>query len=165
MRTTFLVLLLNILLAATVAQRTSQSEQSTRSEAVAKRGDHVMGFSHEATTHHFHLLKGGGEIVVTTNDPSDKTSVEQIRTHLNHIVSMFSNGDFNAAMLIHDTNPPGTATMARLRSSIRYTISEIPQGGKIRIATSTPETTDAVHAFLLFQIVDHKTGEAPTIGN
>ena len=82
MRTTFLVLLLNILLAATVAQRTSQSEQSTRSEAVAKRGDHVMGFSHEATTHHFHLLKGGGEIVVTTNDPSDKTSVEQIRTHL-----------------------------------------------------------------------------------
>ena len=78
---------------------------------------------------------------------------------------MFSNGDFNAPMLIHDTNPPGTATMARLRSSIRYTISDIPQGAKIRIATSTPETTDAVHAFLLFQIVDHKTGDAPTIGN
>ena len=87
MRTTLLVLLLKILPVSTVAQSTPQSDQSTRSEA--KRGDHVMGFSHEATTHHFHLLKDGGEIVVTVNDPNDKTSVEEIRTHLNHIVSVF----------------------------------------------------------------------------
>jgi hypothetical protein len=55
--------------------------------------------------------------------------------------------------------------MVRLKSDIRYTISEMPQGAKIRIETSSPETTDAVHAFLLFQIVDHKTGDAPTIGS
>ena len=78
---------------------------------------------------------------------------------------MFSNGNFNAPMLIHDTNPPGVATMTRLKSDIRYTVLEIPQGAKIRIETSSPETTDAVHAFLLFQIVDHKTGDAPTIGS
>jgi len=80
-------------------------------------------------------------------------------------VGMFSNGNFNAPMLIHDTNPPGVATMVRLKSDIRYTILEIPQGAKIRIETSSTETTDAVHAFLLFQIVDHKTGDAPTIGS
>ncbi len=125
----------------------------------------VMGFSHEATTHHFHLLKDGGEIIVTANDPNDKASIEQIRTHLSHIVVMFSSGNFNAPMLIHDTNPPGAATMTRLKSDIRYTIFELPQGAKIRIETSSPETTDAVHAFLLFQIVDHKTGDAPTIGS
>jgi hypothetical protein len=67
-------------------------------------------------------------------------------------------------MLIHDTNPPGVATMTRLKSEIRYTVNEIPLAGKIRIETSGPETTDAVHAFLLFQMVDHKTGDAPIIG-
>jgi len=148
-----------------VAQQTTQPDQGKRQDGVVQRGDHVMGFSHDATTHHFHLLKDGGEIVVTANDPNDKASVEQIRTHLYHIVGMFSNGNFNAPMLIHDTNPPGVATMIRLKSDIRYTIHEIPNGAKIRIETSSPETTDAVHAFLLFLIVDHKTGDAPTIGS
>ncbi len=49
-----------------------------------------MGFSHDLTTHHFHLLKDGGEIVVTANDPKDTASVEQIRMHLSHIVSTVS---------------------------------------------------------------------------
>jgi len=148
-----------------LGQQASQPEQSTRQDGVVQRGDHVMGFSHDATTHHFHLLNDGGEIVVTANDSNDKKSIEQIRAHLNHIVGMFSKGNFNAPMLIHDTNPPGLATMTRLKSDIRYTIFVIPRGAKIRIETSSPETTDAVHAFLLFQIVDHKTGDAPTIGS
>ena len=147
-----------------VAQQTTPSDQKTRQDGVVERGDHVMGFSHDATAHHFHLLKDGGEIVVTANDPNDKTSIEEIRTHLNHIVGMFSKGNFNAPMLIHETNPPGVATMTRLKSGIRYTISDVPLGAMIRIETSSPETTDAVHAFLLFQILDHKTGDAPTIG-
>lgn len=122
-----------------------------------------MGFSHDLTAHHFHLRKDGGEIVVTANDAKDTASVEQIRMHLRHIVGMFSNGNFNAPMLIHDTNPPGVATMTRLKSVIRYTLSEIPEGAKIRIETASPEATDAVHAFLLFQIIDHKTGDSPAI--
>ena len=164
MRTCLSVCFLAIFCAASLAQQSSTSDKS-RQQGVDQRGDHVMGFSHDATTHHFHLLKDGGEIVLTANDPDDKASIDQIRAHLNHIVGMFSNGNFNAPMLIHDTNPPGVATMVRLKSDIRYTIFEIPQGAKIRIETSSPETTDAVHAFLLFQIVDHKTGDAPTIGS
>jgi hypothetical protein len=57
------------------------------------------------------------------------------------------------------------ATMTRLKSEIRYTVSEIDRGAKIRILTSSPETTDAVHAFLLFQIIDHKTGDSPAISD
>ena len=81
-----------------------------------------MGFSHDLTTHHFQLLKDGGEIAVTANDPKDTASIEQIRMHLSHIVRMFSNGNFNAPMVIHDANPPGVATMVRLKSDIRYTL-------------------------------------------
>jgi hypothetical protein len=122
-----------------------------------------MGFSHEATTHHFRLFQNGGEIVVTANNPADKASIDQIRSHLGHIVKMFSAGTFTAPMLIHDTNPPGVATMTRRKEQIRYEFSETDRGARIRLITASPETTDAVHAFLLFQIVDHQTGDAPTI--
>jgi hypothetical protein len=145
------------------SQKPSQPEQPTRQDGVAQRGDHVMGFSHEATTHHFRLFKDGGEIVVVANDPDDKATIEQIRIHLSHIVGMFSNGNFNAPELIHNSNPPGVATMTRLKSDIRYTVTEVDRGARIRILTSSPETTDAVHAFLLFQIIDHKTDDSPAI--
>jgi hypothetical protein len=145
------------------AQQNPSPGQDKRSDAVVKRGEHVMGFSHEATTHHFRLFNDGGEIDVRANDPKDKASIDQIRTHLGHIAKMFGSGNFNAPMLIHDTNPPGTATMTRLKEQIRYEFSETDRGARIRLVTSSSETTDAVHAFLLFQIVDHQTGDAPII--
>lgn len=164
MRPTFLAFVLIAVPACALAQQTSPAGQNSRSDAVAQRGDHVMGFSHEATTHHFRLLKDGGEIIVTANKPGDKSSIDEIRAHLAHIEKMFSAGDFNAPMLIHDTNPPGVASMTRLKGQIRYEVSEIERGAKMRITTSSPETTDAVHAFLLFQILDHHTSDVPTIG-
>jgi hypothetical protein len=122
-----------------------------------------MGFSHEATTHHFRLFQDGGEIAVVARDPKDKASIDQVRAHLGHIAKMFSTGNFNAPMIIHDTDPPGVATMVRLKDQIRYEFSEMADGARIRLITVSPETTDAVHAFLLFQIVDHQTGDSPTI--
>jgi hypothetical protein len=163
MNTLPLLLSLAIVPAIANAQQNPSPKENKRSEGVVERGEHVMGFSHEATTHHFRLFNDGGEIEVAANDPKDKPSVDQIRTHLGHIALMFSSGNFKAPMLIHDTHPPGTATMTRLNGQIRYEFSESAQGGRIRMITSSPETTDAVHAFLLFQIVDHRTGDVPTI--
>jgi hypothetical protein len=163
MRTLPLLLSLAILPGMASAQQNPSPDQDKGSEAVVKRGEHVMGFSHEATAHHFRLFNDGGEIDVSANDPKDKVSIDQIRTHLGHIAKMFASGNLNAPMLIHDTNPPGAATMTRLKEQIRYEFSETDRGARIRLVTSGPETTDAVHAFLLFQIVDHQTGDAPTI--
>jgi hypothetical protein len=165
MRTILLLVLLAILPGMASAQQNPSPDQDKRSEDVVKRGEHVMGFSHEATTHHFRLFKDGGEIAVTAKDPNDKASIAQIRIHLGHIAKMFSSGNFKAPMLIHDTNAPGTATMAKLKEQIRYEFSETERGARIRLVTATLETTDAVHAFLLFQIVDHQTGDAPTISD
>jgi hypothetical protein len=165
MRTILLLCSLVILASVANAQQNPPTDQDKRSEDVVKRGEHVMGFSHEATTHHFRLFQDGGEITVTANDPHDKASIEQIRAHLGHIAKMFSSGNFNAPMLIHDTNPPGIATMTRLKGQIRYEFSETERGARIQLVTAGPETTDAVHAFLLFQIVDHQTGDAPTIAD
>lgn len=132
-------------------------------QGVAERGDHVMGFSHEKTTHHFLLYPNGGEINVSANDANDKGSVEQIRTHLSHIAKMFAAGNFKAPMLIHDTNPPGVPAMIRLKESIKYDYFETERGGRIRLSTENPQAVDAIHAFLLFQIIDHQTGDKPSI--
>jgi hypothetical protein len=80
---------------------------------VAERGDHVMGFDHAKTSHHFLLSPAGGSIEVSANDPADTDSRDAIRGHLEHIASMFSEGDFDAPMLIHDRVPPGVPTMKR----------------------------------------------------
>jgi hypothetical protein len=53
MRTLLSACLFALLCVSTPAQQSSQSPQS-RQDAVDQRGDHVMGFSHDLTTHHFH---------------------------------------------------------------------------------------------------------------
>jgi hypothetical protein len=165
MRTLLLIFSLAVVPAIAKVKQNPSPDRDKRSEGIVNRGERVMGFAHEATTHHFRLFSDGGEIDVTANDPKDKASIDQIRTHLGHIAKMFASGNFNASMLIHDTNPPGTATMTRLKEQIRFEFSEMDRGARIRLVATSPETTDAVHAFLLFQIVDHRTQDVPTISD
>jgi hypothetical protein len=132
-------------------------------QGVVERGEHVMGFSHERTAHHFLLYPSGGEINVSANDLSDKGSIDQIRMHLGHIAKMFAAGNFNAPMLIHDTNPPGVPAMTRLKDAIKYEYSETDRGARLRLRTENSQAIDAIHAFLLFQIIDHRTGDSPSI--
>ena len=91
-----LLFLVAILPGLASAQQNPPPDLKKRSEDVVKRGEHVMGFSHEATIHHFGLFKNGGEIAVTAKQPNDKASIDQIRTHLGHIARMFSSGNFTA---------------------------------------------------------------------
>jgi len=66
------------------------------------------------------------------------------------IIHRWDNLTPNAPMLIHDTKPPGVATMTRLKGQIHHEVSEIDRGAKLRVVTTSPDTTDAIHAFLLF---------------
>ena len=49
--------------------------------------------------------------------------------------------------------------MAKLREQIRYAYSETPNGGTILISSDNREALQAIHAFLRFQISDHRTGD------
>jgi hypothetical protein len=49
-------------------------------------------------------LNDGGEMVVTANDPSGKSSIGEIRMQLMHIARMFSDGNGNAPTMIRDRN-------------------------------------------------------------
>ena len=90
--------------------------QDQHHDAVDRRGDHVMGFSHEKTTHHFRILADGGAIEVTANSAEDAASRDQIRMHLSHIAQMFAAGNFQAPMLVHDETPPGVPAMQKLKN-------------------------------------------------
>ena len=133
--------------------------QDDHHAGVDKRGDDVMGFSHEKTTHHFRLFADGGAIEVTANDAKDSATRDQIRMHLSHIAGMFGAGNFQAPMLIHDQVPPGVPTLQRLKADVSYRFEEIPGGGRVRIATKNKEALSAAHEFLKFQISDHHTGD------
>lgn len=124
-----------------------------------QRGDRVMGFDHNKTTHHFRLFPDGGAIEVAANTAEDTASRDEIRMHLGHIAKMFSAGNFNAPMLIHDQTPPGVPVMQKLKSEINYRFEETERGARVRISTKNAEALQALYEFLRFQIKEHKTGD------
>lgn len=132
---------------------------------VEKHDDEAMGFPHDKTSHHFRLYSDGGAIEVTVNDGKDSQNVQAIRSHLTHVATMFSNGEFSIPMFIHDQVPPGVPVMKEKRTEISYSFEELPAGGRVRIKTANPEALKAIHEFLRFQIGDHHTGDVTTIGS
>ncbi|HEV2194698.1 MAG TPA: hypothetical protein VGR55_03920 [Candidatus Acidoferrum sp.] len=139
------------------------SSEEGHHQGVVKRGDEVMGFSHEKTTHHFRLYSDGGAIEAEAKDEKDTASRDQIRSHFGHIATMFAAGNFSAPMLIHEENPPGTEGMKRLRNAIEYKLETTEKGARIRITTKDAEALHAVHEFLRFQISDHQTGDSTDV--
>jgi hypothetical protein len=135
------------------AQQQSQKDMN-------KRGDHVMGFDHSKTTHHFRLSPQGGTIEITANSADDIKSRDQIRSHLGHISKKFADGDFNAPMLIHDQIPPGVPEMQKLKNEIEYRFEETERGATIHISTANSKALEAIYKFLRFQIEEHKTGDS-----
>lgn len=130
---------------------------------VDKRGDKVMGFPHDKTTHHFRLHADGGEIEVEANESADAVNRDLIRQHLGHIAKKFAAGDFSAPMMIHDQNPPGVPTMTLRKDKISYRYEELPRGARVRMVTKDKESLEAIHKFLKFQISDHHTGDSGKI--
>jgi len=122
-----------------------------------------MGFSHETSAHHFFLLADGGAIEVDAKDQDDRVTRDEIRMHLSHIAQMFTEGNFQVPMFIHDTLPPGVTVMESKRSAISYTFEPTPTGGRVRIATPDKDALEAIHQFLGFQIDDHRTGDSKAV--
>ena len=137
--------------------------QQDHQAAVNEHGDHVMGFSHDKATHHFELDYDGGLIDVRANDANDTETRDQIRSHFHHIARMFADGNFNAPMLVHGTNVPGTATMTQLKDQIHWELQETSRGARLRITADNKAALDAVHQFLRFQIEDHQTGDCTAV--
>jgi hypothetical protein len=162
-----------ILVAVLAAGLSTQSAQKTEPPAkcpmhdahaqMGERGEKGMGFSQTATTHHFLLRPDGGVIQVEAKDFADAASRDNIRMHLAHIAKAFSGGDFAIPMFVHDTVPPGVPVMKELSGKISYKVEETPSGGRVVISTGDKEALAAIHAFLRFQIDEHRTGDSTVV--
>ena len=139
------------------------NESSQHQAHVEKHGDEAMGFPHAKTIHHFRLYADGGAIEVTVSDSKDSQNMQAIRSHLTHIVTMFSNGDFSIPVFVHDKVPPGVPVMKEKRTEISYSFEDLPAGGRVRIKTTNPDALKAIHEFLRFQIEDHHTADTTDI--
>ena len=143
----------------------AMSQDTQHQQGVEKRGDQAMGFSHQMTTHHFLLTKDGGIIGVEADDPNDAASRDAIRQHLDHIATLFKQGDFDIPMFIHAQTPPGVSTMKRLKDEISYEALLTAKGAEVKIASENAEAVSAIHQFLQFQIKDHQTGDSTEVSH
>lgn len=144
------------------AMHAAHAGEAERKAGVDARGDDVMGFDHAKTAHHFTLTKDGGAIQVTANDPKDAESVAAIRKHLVHVAESFASGDFSMPHAIHATEPAGVATLVAAKGDVSYLYEPLDAGARVLLKTSKPDALKAVHAFLVFQIEDHRTGDPTT---
>jgi hypothetical protein len=130
---------------------------------VDQRGDQTMGFSHQQTAHHFTLTADGGRISAAALSADDLVTRDAIRGHMGHIAQAFAAGNFEMPMFIHGKTPPGVPTMKRLRSRIHYRSEDTERGAQVVIRTADPNALAAIHAFLEFQIADHRTGDPTSV--
>ena len=159
MKATLILFLLVFASIAQAQQKMAQEDPSHGHCEMMQRGEKGMGLSQQTTTHHFRLLADGGAIEIGANDPKDTAGRDQIRQHLSHIAKMFSEGNFEIPMFIHDKTPPGVPRMTELRDQIHYEFEPMDSGGRVRIHTSNAPALQAVHEFLRFQISEHQTGD------
>lgn len=149
--------------ATSCPMHTAQGASDDHSAGVDTRGDRAMGFAHEKSAHHFLLFPDGGAIEVTANDTDDTSTRDEIRAHLSHISQMFTEGNFQVPMFIHDTVPPGVTVMESKRGAISYVFEPTTAGGRVRITTADKNALEAIHQFLKFQIEDHRTGDSKAL--
>jgi hypothetical protein len=154
------IFLAGMLLAASFASAAEcPMHQDHQNAGMVARGNKAMGFDQEKTTHHFLMKDDGGIIQVEAKDPHDQESRNAIRGHLSHIAVLFSKGDFDTPMFIHDRMPAGVPVMKELKDAITYKYEDIDRGGKVVVASQNEDAVKAIHDFLRFQIEDHKTGD------
>jgi len=122
-----------------------------------QRGETAMGVNQYTSEHVFEPLPDGGRIVLQRKE-ADPAGTETIRAHMRTIASAFANGDFALPGFVHAmSDVPGTTDMRRLRNEIRYTARDLPGGGEVVISSGNAEAVKAVHDFLAFQRMDHRS--------
>jgi hypothetical protein len=137
--------------------------QLEKDKELNRRGALAMGFDQDKAAHHFLLQPSGGAIVVAAKDATDTASITQIRSHFREIAAAFATGAFDKPVATHGELPPGAATMTANKALIRYRYEERADGASVILETADPETRTAIHEFLRYQIIEHKTGDPLTV--
>ncbi len=144
----------------------AQHMAAAKADGSAEHGRHVdgrhdtLGMSHTKSAHSFRLFADGGAIELRAKDPADEATVAAIRAHLQDISPQFAKGDFSTPRFVHGYPPDGVAQLEQLRDDITYRYQQVDGGGRIRITTRSAEALAPIHAFLRFQVTEHRTANS-----
>ena len=147
----------------------AQHMAAAKADGSAEHGRHVdgrhdtFGMSHTKSTHSFRLFADGGAIELRATDGKDDATIAAIREHLPEITKQFEKGDFSTPAFVHGYPPDGVAQLEQLRGEITYRYQKRDGGGRIRITTKNAAALAAVHAFLRFQVIEHRTADSGTV--
>jgi hypothetical protein len=119
--------------------------------------------SHETTRHTFRLFEDGGAIELRAKAPAAAETVDAVRTHLREIAAQFASNDFGTPEFVHGRQPAGIADMHRLHASIAFRYEDVDGGGRIRMTTADAAAVSAIHDFMKFQIIEHRTGDSTKV--
>jgi hypothetical protein len=154
----------SLALATGVAAQQTAAAKHPQHPAAQHQGAHgAMGFDVDKTIHHFFVYEDGGAIDVGVKDKADKTNMDGIRAHLKEAATMFGQGHFETPEAVHaPAAVHGVENLVKFKERIKYTYTETPLGGRVDIFSTDKDALAAIHAFLKFQIEEHKTGDKTT---
>jgi hypothetical protein len=149
-----------LVLASPLTARAQQGRGSgTSDSAFAKlqeRGKRVMGVDQYTSAHAFETLPDGGRIVLA-RDSDVAADIATIRAHMKDVASRLARGDFSLSEAVHAGKVPGSDVMRAKRDAIAFAYAEVPRGGQVTLTSRDPEAVKAIHEFLAFQRMDHRT--------
>jgi translation initiation factor IF-1 len=138
------------------SNHTSQISTDMREmKMMMERGDIAMGFNQNKITHQFLTTPGGGKIIISALNASDRQTIDQIKNHTLDIQKDFSEGNFTKPFFIHAQEVPGTKVMSEKKDLIKYRISEMDNGSSLLLTTNDKELVDAIRQFMEFQAREH----------
>ena len=134
-----------------------------RQAEIRARGQQVMPFDLNRTTHVFAKTAVGGVESVLIKSDADRSQIPLIRSHLRKEQRRFSRGDFSDPMAIHGMQMPGLDTLRRRASEITITYHSIPRGAHLRYSTANKTVLSALHEWFDVQLMDHASDARPMV--
>jgi hypothetical protein len=143
------------------SQQDPGDRQTDRQKVVAQRGQTVMPFDLEQTTHRFTPTATGGTQDVVADQRGDAEQVDLIRAHLQKEAQAFSRGDFSDPARIHGADMPGLAELqdGYDRFEVRY--AERADGATLTYTADDSALVDALHSWFEAQLGDHGAHAEP----
>lgn len=138
-----------------VTGQNGQQTTADRQAEVAARGQQVMPFDLDRTTHRFTKSATGGVQTVTADDPADAQQIRLIREHLTEEATGFSKGDYGDPASIHGGEMPGLRELEQGYSRIGIRYAETSAGAQVTYTTSESSLVNALHAWFDAQVSDH----------
>lgn len=132
-----------------------------RQAQVAERGQSVMPFDLDRTTHHFTKTGSGGVQIVVADDPQDAGQVGLVRQHLQQEADRFRRGDFTDPASIHGDQMPGLAALRGSSGKVTVEYATTSDGARITYTSGDAAIVAALHAWFDAQVSDHGAHATP----